>query len=258
MADSNPENPPKPAHPEPVEGPPPTLAQSETPLDPPPARVLRQAQDERGLEKRKKSGIAGILVDYGPLLLFFAVYKYSSPADHNEMIQEVAAVIKGTLAFMAGAIAALVFSVLRYKHVAPMLWLSTVLIVAFGTMTYFLRDPVWIQIKPTAIYLLFAGALLIGAARGKALLKILLGAAFEGLDDAGWLILSRNWGWCFLGFAAANEVLRHYFNVQNNNFGSWITLKLWLFMPASFLFTFAHMPMLMRHGLASESEDEAK
>ena len=207
---------------------------------------------------RKKSGLAGILVDYGPLLLFFAVYKVNAPADHNEIGQEVGAVIKGTLAFMAGAIAALVFSLARYKHVAPMLWLSTMLIVAFGTMTYFLHDPFWIQIKPTAIYLLFAGALLIGAWRGKALLKILLGAAFEGLDDAGWLILSRNWGWCFLAFAAVNEVLRHYFNVQNNNFGTWITLKLWLFMPASFLFTFAHMPMLMRHGLASEGEDEAK
>ena len=214
--------------------------------------------DSKELNTSKKSGLAGILVDYGPLLLFFAVYKYSSPADHNQMIQEVSAVIKGTLAFMAGAIAALVFSVLRYKHVAPMLWLSTLLIVGFGTMTYFLHDPVWIQIKPTAIYLLFAGALLVGAMRGKSLLKILLGAAFEGLDDAGWLILSRNWGFCFLAFAAANEVLRYYFNVQNNNFGTWITLKLWLFMPASFVFTFAHMPMLMRHGLASESEDEAK
>ena len=112
--------------------------------------------------------------------------------------------------------------------------------------------------KPTAIYVLFGLALLIGAARGKALLEILLGSAFEGLDDSGWLILSRNWGWCFLAFAATNEVLRHFYNVQNNNFGSWITLKLWLFMPASFLFTLAHMPMLMRHGLASEAEDEAK
>ncbi|MEO7248359.1 MAG: septation protein IspZ, partial [Novosphingobium sp.] len=103
---------------------------SETPTPP--------AHPERGLGIPKKSGLAGILVDYGPLLLFFAVYKLNSPADHNDLIDEVAAVIKGTLAFMAGAIGALVFSLLRYKHVAPMLLISTVLIVGFGTMTYFL------------------------------------------------------------------------------------------------------------------------
>jgi len=206
----------------------------------------------------KKSGWVGLLIDYGPIVLFFAVYRYFSPHDRNAVILEVAAVIKGTLAFMGGAMAALAFSLARYKHISPMLWLSTVLILSFGTLTYFLRDPVWIQIKPTAIYLLFGFTLLVGIRRGKALLKILLGAAFDGLDDAGWMILSRNWGWFFLFFAGLNEVLRQYFNVAHNNFGTWIALKLWLFMPLSFLFTFAHMPMLLRHGLAGPAEEEAE
>ncbi len=206
----------------------------------------------------KRSGLASFLVDYGPILLFFLVYKYSSPANRGDIILEVAAVIKGTLAFMLGAIAAFAFSLIRYKHVPPMLWLSTALIVGFGTMTYFLRDPLWIQIKPTVVYVLFGVALLIGVMRGKALLKILLEVAFEGLDDAGWMILSRNWGWFFLFLAVLNEGLRHYFNVAHGNFGTWITLKLWLFMPLSFAFTFLHMPMLMRHGLAGEAKDSAE
>ena len=29
-----------------------------------------------------------------------------------------------------------------------------------------------------------------------------------------------------------------------------------LFLPLSFLFTFAQLPMLMKHGLAQEAEDE--
>jgi intracellular septation protein len=203
----------------------------------------------------KRSGLASFLVDYGPILLFFLVYKYNSPANRSDVILEVAAVLKGTLAFVGGAIAAFAFSLIRYKHVPPMLWLSTALIVGFGLLTYFLHDPVWIQIKPTVIYVLFGLALLAGVMRGRALLKILLGVAFEGLDDAGWMILSRNWGWFFLFLAVLNEVLRQFFNVANGNFGTWITLKLWLFMPLSFIFTFLHMPMLMRHGLASEAKD---
>lgn len=206
----------------------------------------------------KKSGWANLAVDYGPIILFFAVYKFYSPADRSQMVGEIAAVLKGTLAFMAAAVVALGFSLVRYRHVSPMLWLSTALIVGFGAMTWFLHDPIWIQIKPTAIYALFGLALLIGALRGKSLLKILLGPAFEGLDDAGWLILSRNWGWCFLFFAALNEGLRHFYNAENGGFGTWIALKLWVFMPLSFLFTFAHMPMLLRHGLAGEAKEDAE
>ena len=108
------------------------------------------------------------------------------------------------------------------------------------------------QLKPTVIYLIFGVALLGGWLRGRALLKMLLETAFEGLDDAGWLILSRNWGWYFLCLAVLNEILRHFFNFQNHNFGLWLQAKLYLFLPASFLFTFAHIPMLLRHGLGAE------
>ena len=104
--------------------------------------------------------------------------------------------------------------------------------------------------------MLFAVILLVGVWRGKALLKYLLEAAFEGLDERGWLKLSRNWGLFFIFLAALNEVLRHFYNVENGNFGTWISLKLWVFMPLSFLFTFAQLPMLLRHGLLREAEDE--
>lgn len=206
----------------------------------------------------KKSGWANLAIDYLPILLFFLVYKYFAPASHSEAIAEVAAVIKGTLAFMAAALVALIFSLVRYKHVSPMLMLSTALIVGFGAMTWFFHDPFYVQIKPTAIYLLFSFALLIGAAMKKPLLKVLLGPAFEGLDEEGWMILSRNWGLCFLVFAGLNEIFRYLYNAQNGGFATWLALKVWVFMPLSFIFTFAHMPMLLRHGLAAEDKDEAE
>jgi len=192
-----------------------------------------------------------LLVDYGPILAFFAVYRHYSPSDHNNAVGEVTAVIAGTSTFMVAAVIALIVSRWKLGRISPMLWLSTALIVGFGALTIALGDPVWIQRKPTAIYLLFGVALLIGVWRGKALLKYLLEAAFEGLDEAGWIKLSRNWGWFFFFLAALNEALRHYLT-----FGDWIAAKLWLFMPLSFLFTFAQLPMLLRHGLAQEAETE--
>ena len=95
-------------------------------------------------------------------------------------------------------------------------------------------------------------ALLGGWLKGKALLKILLEAAFEGLDDKGWMLLSRNWGWFFLALAALNEGFRYYLT-----FAGWLEAKLYVFLPASFIFTLAHMPMLLRHGLAAEAREDA-
>ena len=202
-------------------------------------------------EAPKKSGWLNLLVDYGPIVIFFLVYRYYSPDDKENAVGEVLAVIKGTGAFMVAAIAALAVSKMKFGRVSPMLWLSTGLIVFFGALTILLRDQFYIQIKPTAIYLMFGLALLGGVARGRALLKYLLEAAFEGLSDKGWLILSRNWGIFFLLLAALNEGFRHFLS-----FGGWLQAKLYVFLPLSFIFTFAHMPMLLRHGLGAEAKDE--
>ena len=205
---------------------------------------------------KAKQGWLNIAVDYGPVLVFFLSYRHFSPSDHNDPIGEMLAVIKSTAAFMLAALTALVVSRWRLGRISPMLWLSTVLIIGFGGLTILLRNPVFIQIKPTAIYLLFGITLLVGVWRGRPFLKYLLEAAFEGLNDAGWLKLSRNWGFFFIALAMLNEVLRQYYNVANGNFGTWISLKLWLFMPLSFLFTFTQLPMLLRHGLMQEAEGE--
>lgn len=199
---------------------------------------------------KPKTGWLNILVDYGPLLVFLGVYKFYQPPE-TSTFGEIAAVIYGTIAFMIAAVAALVFSKFKFGHVSPMLILSTALIVGFGGLTIWLQDEKFIQIKPTAIYLLFGVLLIGGWLRGKALLQILLEAAFEGLSREGWLKLSRNWGIFFFFMAALNEALR-----LQLSFESWLWAKLWVFMPLSFLFTFTQIPMLLKHGLALEEKDE--
>jgi len=57
----------------------------------------------------------------------------------------------------------------------------------------------------------------------------------------------------FLILAVLNEVLRRIYNQPNGNFGTWIALKLWLFLPLSFLFTLVQLPMLLRHGMAEDA-----
>lgn len=207
-------------------------------------------------QKKQGSGWLNVAVDYGPLLVFLAAYKYFAP-EESEPIAEIAAVIKGTFAFIVAAVVALAVSKWRLGKVSPMLWFSTALIVGFGSLTIFFGDPVFVQLKPTIIYLAFGVVLLVAYFwKSKALLRVLLEAAFEGLSDEGWLKLSRNWGFFFLILAGLNEVLRHLYNVENGTFETWLWAKVWVFMPLTFLFTFSQIPMLLKHGLAVEEKDE--
>ena len=59
-----------------------------------------------------------------------------------------------------------------------------------------------------------------------------------------------------LVLAALYEVLRYFFIVEYGNFGVWVVVKLWIFLPLSFLFTFTQIPMLLRHGLSTGEEAE--
>ncbi len=197
---------------------------------------------------KPKTSWVNLAVDYGPLLVFFLAYRHFSPAQASDNgVGSVVAITKSTIAFMVATVVALAVSKWRLGKISPMLWLSTALILGFGTLTVFLGDPFWIQIKPTVIYLLFSGALFVGLMRGKPLLRTLLQSAFDGLDDDGWRKLSRNWAWFFLALAGLNEVLRHALT-----FDGWLTAKLWGVSALSFLFTFAQVPMLLRHGLGKE------
>ncbi len=206
-------------------------------------------------KRKPKSGWLNVLVDYGPLLIFLGVYRWYAP-DEAEPVGELAAVIKGTLAFMVAAVIALGISKWRLGKVSPMLWFSTALIVGFGALTMFFGDPTFVQIKPTIIYSLLGGALLIGVWRGKSLLQILLQQAFEGLTEEGWLKLSRNWGVFFLFLAGVNEVLRYLYNFENGKFEIYLWADLWVILALTFLFTFSQIPMLMKHGFSIEDEEE--
>ncbi|WEK46760.1 MAG: septation protein IspZ [Candidatus Andeanibacterium colombiense] len=206
----------------------------------------------------KKPGNAWIslLIDYAPLLVFLGSYWWFAPKGEHEGIGVIVAVTKSTAAFVVASIAALAISRWRFGKISRMLWLSTIMVVGFGALTILFRDPEFIQVKPTVLYLFFGTVLLVGWWRGKALLQWLLEAAFEGLDDDGWLKLSRNWGFFFFALAVLNELLRLKFNAENGGFGTWLAIKVPVFAGLSFLFTFSQLPMLLKHGLATEAKVE--
>jgi len=184
--------------------------------------------------KRPAQPGLAIALDYGPLLVFFIVYKFAD-------------VFAGTLAFMAAVLVAVIVSKWRLGRVSPMLWLSAILVIGFGALTLYLHDERFIQIKPTVIYGLLSALLFVGVLTGRPLLKYLLEAAYEGLSERGWMLLSRNWAFWFAGMAIANEVMR-----ATLSFDAWLTAKVWGVTIATLAFGAANVPMLMKHGLGDD------
>ncbi|WP_324807804.1 septation protein A [Sphingomonas sp. LY29] len=196
--------------------------------------------------KQEPGGMSRLLIDIGPLLVFFVV-NFLAP------VPGPIKVFVATGAFMAAMMAALVYSAVRFKHISPLLLFSGVMVVVLGGLTIWLHNETFIKVKPTIYYGLVAALLTFGLLTGRSLLKSVLGSAYPGLDEDGWRKLTRNWAIFFAVMAVVNEIVW-----RNSTTDFWIGFKLWGAIPATLLFAFANVPMLIRHGLTTEEKAAAE
>jgi intracellular septation protein len=190
--------------------------------------------------KTEPQGGAKLLIDLGPLLVFFLV-NFLAP------VPSFMKIFVATGAFMAAMVAAMLFSAIRYHRISPLLWFSGIMVVVLGGLTIWLHDETFIKMKPTVYYLLVAALLAFGLATDRPLLQRVLGSTYPGLDEKGWTKLTRNWALFFAFMACLNEAVW-----RNSSTSFWIGFKLWGALPLTFLFAAANIPMLLRHGLMKD------
>jgi len=171
------------------------------------------------------------LTELGPLLVFFLVNWFEG-------------IYAATGAFMVAMVAAMAYSWHVSRHVAPMLWVSTVLVLVFGGMTLWLQDATFIKLKPTLVYTIFAVVLGVGLMTGRSFLRLLLGAAFPAMTDRGWQLLTRNWVIFFLAMAVVNEIVW-----RNTSTDLWVAFKTFGAIPLTLLFALSQTPVLLKHQL---------
>jgi intracellular septation protein len=196
--------------------------------------------------KREPTAGARLLIDMGPLLVFFAVNFLGGSLGP-------AKIFVATGAFMVAMVAAVVWSAARYRSVSPLLMFSGVMVVILGGLTIWLHNETFIKVKPTIYYGIVAALLAFGIATGRNLLKSVLGSAYPGLTEEGWRKLTINWALFFAAGAIVNEAVW-----RNTSTDFWIGFKLWGMIPATLLFAVANVPMLMRHGLAADDPKPAE
>ena len=197
-------------------------------------------------DARKDGSGSQLLIDVGPMLVFFAV-NFFAPVPASLKI------FVATGAFMAAMVAAMIYSALRLGRISPMLWFSGVLVVVMGGVTLWLHDETFIKMKPTIYYAFVAVLLGFGLWADRPLLQSVLGSTYPGLDKPGWTKLTRNWAIFFAFMAVLNETVW-----RNSSTQFWIGFKIWGALPLTFLFAAANIPMLLKHGLMKEDAKPAE
>ena len=149
-----------------------------------------------------------LLIDFLPIVVFFVAFKLF------DIWVATGVAIVATIAQIAW---------LRYSRgkVEPMQWLSLGVIVLFGGATILAQDETFIKWKPTVLYWLMGGALLVGQLFfNKNLLKSLMGSQME-LPEPAWRAM--NWSWT--AFFAVMGVLNIWVAYQFDT-NTWVNFKL--------------------------------
>lgn len=159
-------------------------------------------------------------------------------------------IFTATAAFMVATVIALAINWALERRLPVMPLVSGGFVLVFGGLTLILQDELFIKMKPTIVNSLFAIALFGGLAAGRVLLKPVFGAAFQ-LTDAGWRALTIRWAFFFVVLAVLNEVVWRNFSTD-----TWVDFKVFGIMPITILFTFAQMPLIMKHQLPEAQPEE--
>jgi intracellular septation protein len=175
-----------------------------------------------------------LALELGPLVVFFAANAHWN-------------VFVGTAAFMVAVVLAFAISYALTRRVPVMALLSTVVVMVFGGLTLFLHDAMFIKLKPTIIYTLFAAILLVGLAAGRSLLAIVFDDMFD-LTAEGWRKLTLRWAVFFLAMAALNEIV---WRTQSTDF--WVAFKAFGVLPLTALFAALQYPFVVRHEAPSST-----
>jgi len=137
------------------------------------------------------------------------------------------------------------------RKVSPMPLVTAALVLVFGGLTLWMSNDIFIKIKPTILYVMFAGVLLGGLAFSKLFIKLMLGQTLRLPEDA-WRTLTWRWAIFFITLAILNEIV--WRNVSTN---IWVAFKVWGVFPLTLLFAMAQTPFIARHQIESDETTAA-
>ncbi len=169
------------------------------------------------------------LFDLFPVILFFVAFKFFG-------------IFTATAVAIIATIAQIIYVKLRHGVVEKMLLASGVIITVFGGATLLLKDPTFIQWKPTILYWLFAAGLL-GAQLffNNNPMRSMMGKQIQ-LPEAVWSKLNIAWAMLFVALGFLNLYVA--FNYSQD---TWVNFKLFGITGIMFVFIIVQTLLISKY-----------
>jgi intracellular septation protein len=152
------------------------------------------------------------LFDLFPIILFFIAFKFGD-------------IYTATIVAMVATIGQILWVYYRHRKIDAMQWISLVMILVFGSLTIFLHDKTFIQLKPTALYWLFSGALFVSAQFfNKNWIQVLMGKQVSLKPESSssvWHRLNLAWAAFFFLMGVLNLYIAFEYSEE-----TWVNFKL--------------------------------
>jgi intracellular septation protein len=195
--------------------------------------ALLKVRRSVGAPPKKRSGrVANPLIQLGleflPLVAFFVANRRLG-------------IFGATAVFIAATFVAVAACWLLLRRVSPILLFNAALVAVFGGLTLVLHDSVFIKVKPTIDYAMFAGVLAFGLRSDRLFLRNALGMAFPDLGERAWRVLTCNWAIFFAVMAVANELVWRTASTD-----IWVIYRVWVPTGATLSCAILHVPYLLR------------
>jgi intracellular septation protein len=159
-----------------------------------------------------------LLFDFFPILAFFTAYKFYG-------------IYVATGVIIVASVLQIAVHWYRTHSINKMHVVSAVLIIIFGGITLYLQNRLYIQLKPSILYWLFAAVFFGSQYFGdKPVIKRIMDHAIE-MNAKAWRTLNMMWvGFFFImGFV-------NLYVVYNYDENTWVNFKLFGFLGLTFLF----------------------
>lgn len=180
------------------------------------------------------------LFDLFPVILFFVAFKFFG-------------IYTATATAMVATIAQIIYTKMRHGTVDKMLLASGVIITIFGGATLLLKDPTFIEWKPTILYWLFAVSLISGQFLFK---KNPMRSIMEkqiSLPDTVWSKLNLAWAGLFTALGFLNLYVA--FNYSQD---TWVNFKLFGVTGIMFVFIILQTLAISKYLPKEDSNGDAK
>lgn len=187
-------------------------------------------------------------LELGPIILFFIGFG---------RLKDKVFVIGGTeysgfIVLTAGFVALIMLTTaILWKltgKLSKMQLVTLVLVIVMGGLSVWLNDERFIKMKPTLLYLVFAGVLGFGLLRGESYLRLVMEEALP-MQPEGWMILTRRLTAFFAGLAVANELVWRLFST-----GAWVNFKTFGLTAALFVFFMTQGKLFEAYGTDKDKD----